>query len=132
MNNIAIMGRMTKDPELRTSQNGTEVARFTVAVDFYNGKEKVADFFPVVTFGKTAANVCRFLSKGSSVGVIGEIHCERYKDKNGVDRQNWTITASKVDFISGSSAKKENDAPEAKTANNDNFAAEIDDDDFPF
>ena len=129
MNNIAIMGRLTKDPELKTTQNGNEIARFTVAVDFYNGKEKVADFFPCVAFGKTAAKVCRYLTKGSDVGVVGEIHSEKYKDRNGNDRQAWSVTASKVTFAT---AKK----PQTETTGipSDGIPTEVvvDDDDFPF
>ena len=128
MNSIAIMGRLTKDPELKTTQSGNEIARFTVAVDFYNGKEKVADFFPCVAFGKTAANVCRYLTKGSDVGVVGEIHSEKYKDKNGNDRQSWSVTASKVTFAS---AKK----PHTETTGSpseDVVEDVVVDDDFPF
>lgn len=128
MNMIAIMGRLTKEPEIRTAQNGNSVARFGVAVDFFKGKEKATDYFNCVAFGNLADNIQKYFRKGDQIGITGTIHQDKYKDKSGNDRADWAVYVHGFDF----GAKKNNDTPKAETANTGNFDAEIDDSDFPF
>lgn len=81
MNCVALIGRLTKDPEFRTS-NDLSIARYTLAVD-RRGKDEPADFIRCVAFGKTAQFAEKYLSKGSQIGITGSIRTGSYKDKNG-------------------------------------------------
>lgn len=102
MNNVVIIGRLTKNPEVRyISQNQMAVCKFTVAVDrrVKAGEEKKADFLPVTCFGRTAENCERFLSKGRKVAVQGRLQTGNYEDKNGVKHYTTDIIADMVEFI---------------------------------
>ena len=103
MNNITIVGRLTKDPELKyIPSTGTAVCTFDVAVDRgrkdKNGNNEV-DFFRVETFGKTAEACANFTGKGCWIAVNGSSISDRYQDKNGNNRVSWKIRASEIKFI---------------------------------
>lgn len=86
MNNVVLVGRLTRDPELRTTGNGTSVTTFTLAVDrqFSNANgQREADFINCVIWRKSAENFCNFTSKGSLVGIQGWIQTRSYDDKDG-------------------------------------------------
>lgn len=100
MNTVILIGRLTRDPELRyIPQSETAVANFTLAVDRPMAKEKTADFIRVVAFGKTAELCERFLAKGRMVGVQGRIQTGQYKDKNGETRYTTEVYADRVEFL---------------------------------
>lgn len=82
MNNVALIGRLTKDPDVRASQTGETVTKYTLAVD-RPGKDKGADFISCVTFGKTAEFASKYLKKGTKVGVEGRIQTGNYTNKDG-------------------------------------------------
>lgn len=93
---------MTKDPEKRTTQNGTSVCTFTLAVDrrFKNANgEREADFFPVVCWRQTADFVAEYFSKGKLAGVIGEMQTRSY-EKDGVKRYVTECVAEDVKILS--------------------------------
>lgn len=96
MNSVALIGRLTKDPEARTTQTGTVVCRFSLAVD--RDKEG-ADFPNVVCFGKTAENVGRFMSKGRLVGVSGRIQTGSYEKQDGTKVYTTDVVAYNVQFL---------------------------------
>lgn len=103
MNRFFAIGRLTKDPEKRTTQNGTSVCTFTLAVDrrFKNANgEREADFFPVVCWRQTADFAAEYLSKGKLAGVIGEMQTRSYDDKNGVKRYVTECVAEDVKILS--------------------------------
>lgn len=102
MNSVVLIGRLTRDPEVRYSQ-GTQnaVATFTVAVDRPFAKEKTADFLRVVVFGKQAENCERFLTKGRQVGIQGRIQTGSYKTQTGETRYTTDIVADRVEFLGG-------------------------------
>lgn len=83
INRVVLTGRMTRDPELRYSPQGTAVANFTLAVNRAFSKKEEADFPQVVCFKKTAENTANFCKKGSLVGVEGRIQTRSYDGKNG-------------------------------------------------
>lgn len=100
MNNVVLIGRLTKDPEIRyipESQNA--VATFTLAVDRPFSKEKQADFIRIVVFGKQAENCERFLTKGRLVGVQGRIQTGSYKTQTGETRYTTDVVADRVEFL---------------------------------
>lgn len=100
INSAVIMGRLTADPELKTTNSGMSVTRFTVAVDrqYQKDKEKKADFINVVAWRQTAEFVSRYFSKGSMIAVDGRIQTDKYKDKNGNSHTSFQIVAENVSF----------------------------------
>ena len=99
MNNVSLVGRLTRDPELRRAGE-TSVATFTVAVDrpVRAGAEKQTDFPRVTVFGKQAENCDRFLAKGRLVGVQGRIQTGSY-EKNGQTIYTTDVVADRVEFL---------------------------------
>ena len=85
LNSVIIMGRLTADPELRTTTNGLSVTSFTVAVDrnYKSGDERQTDFISVVAWRGTADFVTRFFKKGQMIAVQGSLQVRSYEDKNG-------------------------------------------------
>ena len=106
LNHIVIMGRLTRDPELRYTQSQLPVATFRVAVDrdFGRGEEKQTDFINVVAWRQTAEFVSRYFHRGSMIAVRGSIQQRNYEDKNGNKRTAFEIVAEEVSFC-GSKAE---------------------------
>lgn len=102
MNKVTLIGRLTKDPELRYTSSNIAVASFTLAVDrgytSPNG-ERQADFLNIVVWRKPAENVKKFLTKGSQVAVDGLIQTRSYDDQNGQKRYITEILANSVEFL---------------------------------
>ena len=82
MNHVDLIGRLTREPDVRTTQSGETVARYTLAID-RPGKDKGADFVPCVAFGKVADFVSGYLKKGMKVGVEGRIQTGSYTKMDG-------------------------------------------------
>ena len=158
INRAVLTGRLTKDPELRTTQSGLSVAAFNLAVDRQytnaNGKRGV-DFISCVIWRKAAENFCNFTSKGSLVGIDGRIQTRNYDDKDGKrvyvtevvvdnfalleskkDRQN-NNTGSYASNINNGNYSKGNNGANYDNSNQDPFngsgdTIDITDDDLPF
>lgn len=139
LNTAILMGRLTKDPELRTTQNGTSVTSFTVAVDreyVRQGEERQTDFINVVAWRQTAEFVSRYFKKGSMIAVQGSIQTRNYEDRNGNKRTAVEVIADKVSFC-GSKAESGNSVPVDAQANASDYTAintndSGEDDDLPF
>ena len=101
MNSCQLIGHLTRDPELRMTNTGKAVANFTLAVNRVYTKEKEADFFRVVVWGKQAENVANYLKKGSQCAVSGSVQINNYTDKEGNQRQSTDIQADRVEFLGG-------------------------------
>ena len=102
MNKVTLIGRLTKDPELRYTSSNIAVASFTLAVDRgYTGQngERQADFLNIVVWRKPAENVKKFLTKGSQVAVDGSIQTRSYDDQNGQKRYITERLANSVEFL---------------------------------
>lgn len=102
MNSVILIGRLTRDPELRYTPNTqTAVAHFTLAIDrpAQSGQERQADFIRITVFGKQAETVDRYLSKGSQAAVSGRIQTGQYKDKNGQTVYTTDVIANRVEFL---------------------------------
>ncbi len=108
MNRVDLIGRLTRDPELRRSANGNSVLRFSLAVDRRikqpGGPE--ADFISCVAFGKTADNMARFLHKGSLIAVEGSIQTGSYVNQQGVKVYTTDIIANHVQFLESKKASQ--------------------------
>lgn len=100
LNTITIMGRMTRDPEMRKTQNDKSVTSFTLAVDrdFSNGGEKQTDFIDCVAWNNTATFVSKYFSKGSMAVVSGSLQLRDWTDKEGNKRRNAEVIAQNVYF----------------------------------
>lgn len=138
MNQVVLIGRLTKDPETSVSQSNTMVSRFTLAVDrdYKRDGDQTADFIRIITFGKTAELVDAYLFKGRQVGVHGRIQTGSYTNKDGQKVYTTDIIADRVQFLGGK--QSQDDAPaehyegqqEAKQTEFDGF--QVCDDDIPF
>ena len=83
LNIVALMGRLTHTPELKTTQNGTSVCSFGIAVDRTytpKGEERKADFIDVVAWRQTAEHICKYFQKGSMIAIDGSIQTRSYQD----------------------------------------------------
>ncbi len=103
MNNVSLIGRITKEIELRYTPNGIAVANFTIAVDkrFKKDGEREANFIPVVVWNKTAEFVKKYFDKGVRIGVTGEIQTRSYDGKDGQKRYVTEVLANGVYFADG-------------------------------
>ena len=100
MNLVVMVGRLTKDPELRfVAGSGKAVCNFDIAVDRPFSKEKTADFFRVVVWGKPAENAAKYLTKGKEVAIRGYLTTRNYDDKEGIKRYVTEIVADEVQFV---------------------------------
>lgn len=97
---MTIIGRLTKDPEHRTTTSGKEVTTFTVAVNKKGGEHAEADFFRVSAWGEMGNNCARYLAKGKKVAVTGSVSVSAYKDRDGNARGNLDVYANAVEFLS--------------------------------
>ena len=110
MNIVILHGRLTKDPEIRQTQSGVSVCRFTVAVDkFTKDKEKAADFIECTAWRQTAEFVSRYFTKGSAIIIEGSLHNNNFTDNNGVKRYSYNVLAERVHFAE---SKKKEDQPD--------------------
>lgn len=101
LNKIVIMGRLTKDVEMRVTQSGTHVANTTVAVDrdFQSGgSERQTDFIDVVAFKNTAQFIERNFHKGQLICVSGRLQSRKWEDKNGQSRTSWEVVVDAAYF----------------------------------
>ena len=106
MNKIVIIGRLTRDPELKSTNAGTAVCNFSVAVDrTYRDKEgnRPTDFFDISVFGATAEFVSKYFKKGSSIAVSGAMESRKFVDKDGNNRIAWSLHADEVNFCGSKS-----------------------------
>ena len=109
LNKIFIMGRLTRDPELRRTQSGTAVTSFSLAVDRdYKSQsgEKETDFIDVVAWRSTAEFVSKYFQKGSMIAIEGSLQTRQYQDKNGNNRTATEVLASQVSFCGGKAAER--------------------------
>lgn len=142
INSVTLVGRMTKDCDLRYTPNGKAVGNFTLAVNrsFKNAQgENEADFIICQTWGKQAENLANYMKKGSQVGVVGRIATRSYENSEGKRVFMTEVVADQVAFLE---SKKSNNASSSNQSNNqssdnDPFKnngepIDIDDDMLPF
>jgi len=139
MNKVILVGRLTKDPEVRYTQTGKVVATFTLAVDRFTGQgQKEADFIPVVVWGKVAEVCGNNLTKGQKVLVDGRLQVRSYEDKQGQRRWVTEVIGQTVEFLEWRSPQQGGGSQANVATVNDrndegNFGPEIfPDDDVPF
>lgn len=124
LNHITIMGRLTRDPELRRTNSGTPVASFTVAVDRdFSGKdggEKETDFIDCVAWKGTAEFVSKYFSKGRMIVVSGRLQLRDWTDKEGNKRRSAEVVADNCYF---GDSKKDDDQPKSQPQGQPQYGA---------
>ena len=117
MNNVILIGRLARDPDVR-GEGEKKSARFTLAVDNWNGKEKGADFISCVAFRKTAENVAQYLTKGSKVAVSGKISTGSYTKQDGTKVYTTDVLVDRVEFVE---SKKTEQQPAPAQGSSEDF-----------
>ena len=111
MNNVVLVGRLTRDVELKYIQgSGTPVANFAIAVDReFIGKDgkKEVDFIDIQVWGKSAENCANYIGKGSLVAIQGSIRVDSYQDQEGNNRKITRVNANRVQFLDSKKDKQE-------------------------
>jgi single-strand DNA-binding protein len=146
INMVALMGRLTYEPELKTTPSGVSVIRFQIACDRSyqsQGQERQADFIDCVAWRQRAEFISRYFHKGSMIAIEGSIQTQNFTDKNGNNRKSVEVVANNVSFC-GSKAESGMDsqpreyaqaAPSYANASNSDFEEIVDsdeEDDLPF
>lgn len=139
-NLVVLTGRLTADPELKTTNTGISVTSFSIAVNrrYRAGEETQTDFINIVAWRQTAEFITKYFKKGNMIGIEGSIQTRKYVDKNGNNRTVFEVVASNAQFVES----KKDSAPSAggeeaasfSNADSSDFT-EIDtgmDDDIPF
>ena len=157
LNKAILMGRLTRDPELRYTQSNIPVVTFSIAVDrnySNNGGDRQTDFIDIVAWRRTAEFVSQWFTKGQMIVVVGSIQSRRWQDKNGNNRTAIEIVANNVNFAAPKSANaapmgdagygaptaapaprpaaQAAPAPSYSAGSNDDFALIEDEGDLPF
>ena len=141
MNKIFLIGNLTRDPELRTTQSGIPVCSFTVAVNRRSRQgaeagQPDADFFRITTWRQQAENCNRYLAKGRKVGVTGTLTLQSYTGNDGQQRYSLEVQADEVEFLTPRGEGPSPDNRPAGGANepqdSNNGFVRVDDDDLPF
>lgn len=136
LNRIILIGRLTKDPELRYTPNGTGVATFTLAVDrpFSTNGQKETDFISIVAWRQTAEACANYLRKGRLTAVEGRIQVRNYENNEGKRVYVTEVVADNVRFLESANSQQQQSSQQS---NKDPFAGDgkpidISDDDLPF
>ena len=139
MNKVILVGNLTKDPELVTTNNGISLCRFTLAVQrrFTSGDgEREADFINIVVWRAQADNCYKYLKKGSKAGVVGTLQTRAYDGNDGTRKYATEVVAEEVEFLAskGATNTEEAEAGSKSTGKSDvvNKFEPIDDDNLPF
>ena len=100
LNVVVLSGRLTQDPELKTTANGISVCSFSIAVErrYKSGEERQSDFINIVTWRSSAEFVSKYFKKGQMIAIRGSIQTRRYQDKDGNNRTAFEIVADDVQF----------------------------------
>lgn len=117
MNLVIEMGRLTKDPEVRTTTEGLDIARYTLAVDrlFKREGEPTADFISCVVFGKPAEFAGKYFKKGTKIAVSGRIQTGSYTNKEGNKVYTTDVIVERQEFCESKKADKPAEKPAEKT-----------------
>lgn len=135
LNTVVLIGRLTRDPELRTTGSGMSVTTFTLAIGrrAQQGKDPVTDYIPVVAWGKLAELIEKHTHKGSQIGIEGRIQSRSYQDKQGNNRTAVEVVADSMEFLDSKPKQATTPAePVPEDISEDMMPLEITADDLPF
>lgn len=130
INNVILTGRLTKDAELYVSQNGTNTAFFTLAVDY--GKDKEASFIPCKAFDGIAQTLIKYTRKGDLIAIVGRLSQRKYTSKDGVNKSVFEVIVNTLELLE----PKKEESVKTVEKEEPKVVAEVDssteDDDLPF
>ena len=143
MNKVLLIGNLTRDPELVTTNNGISLCKFGLAVQrryASNDGEKDVDFFNIVVWRGPAENCYKYLKKGSKVGISGSIQTRSYESNDGTKKYAFDIIAEEVEFLTSKTAAETTGISDVPTSGSKssgksdivNTFTPIDDNDLPF
>ncbi|MDR0405836.1 MAG: single-stranded DNA-binding protein [Clostridiales bacterium] len=144
LNKVILMGRLTRDPELKYTASNIPVCSFSIAVDrrfVRSGEQRQADFINIVAWRQTAEFVCKYFTKGQMINVCGSLQTRNWDDNNGVRHFATEVIADEVNFCgdkpqgggnAGGGSSPSNYGDPGPQFNNDGFAPVDTDDDLPF
>lgn len=142
MNKVILMGRLTRDPEVRysTGENSTAIARYSLAVDrrYKRDGEPTADFINCVVFGKGAEFTEKYLQKGTKIAVVGRIQTGSYTNKDGVKTYTTEVVVEEQEFAESKAASESHDTKPVANQNRGsengfmNIPDDADDEELPF
>lgn len=134
MNKIMLIGNLTKDPDMSSTQGGVSFTRFTIAVNrlYTNAAgERVADYFNIICWRQLAERCHKYLCKGNKVGIVGSVQCGVYEDRDGIKRKTFDVVADEVQFLTPKTANSQYNAPEPPR-DGMNDMQPVDPEDLPF
>lgn len=137
MNKVVIIGRFTRDPEIKytTGENATATARFSLAVNrrFKNKEGNYdADFINCVAFGKTAEFIEKYFTKGMAIGITGRIQTGSYTNKEGQKVYTTDVVVEETEFVESKNKSTSDNVPNNNANSNSDFEEVISDDEMPF
>ena len=133
MNKVILIGRLTKDPDLRFASSGTAVTRFTVAVNRQMKRDE-ADFINCIAFGKAGEAIAQYLTKGRQIAISGNIRTGSYNAKDGTKRYTTDVVVETFEFINNGKKDEVNNGMENSFDNSNSYEdmMPMDDGDIPF
>ena len=137
MNKVVIIGRFTRDPEIKytTGENATATARFSLAVNrrFKNKEGNYdADFINCVAFGKTAEFIEKYFTKGMAIGITGRIQTGSYTNKEGQKIYTTDVVVEETEFVESKNKGTDDNVPNNNANSNSDFEETVSDDEMPF
>lgn len=130
LNVVVLMGRLTKEPELRTTNNGVSVTSFTVAVNRNYSKENQTDFINCVAWRNNAEFITKYFNKGQMIAIKGELHQRTFTDKDGNKRTAYDVVVESASFCGNREESKEPDIDYQNTSEFEEIS--MGDEDLPF
>ena len=135
MNKVILMGRLTADPELKTTPSGISVTSFSLAVDrkyAKQGEERKTDFINIVAWRQRAEFICKYFTKGQLIALDGSIETSSYVDKNGNNRTAFEVVAENVYFTGDKRNSQQSGNENAYSEHANDFGEMPIDGDLPF
>jgi len=106
MNKVQLIGRLTKDPELRFTKSNIAVANYSIAVNDGYGEKQQTQFINVSTWGKSGEFVSKYFKKGQAIAIVGRLNSNNYEDKNGNKRYSLEVITEDIEFIGDKKEEK--------------------------
>lgn len=133
MNKVILLGRLTKDPDLRfAAGSGKGVCKFSIAVTRQFNRDE-ADFLNCVAFGKTAETIAQYMTKGSQISIVGNIRTGSYDAQDGTKRYTTDVVIESFEFVGGGKGQSNNNNSGGFNQDGfDNDMTPVDDGDMPF
>lgn len=106
MNKVQLIGRLTKDPELRYTKSNIAVANYSIAVNDGYGEKQQTQFINISTWGKSGEFVSKYFKKGQAIAIVGRLNSNNYEDKNGNKRYSLEVITEDIEFIGDKKEEK--------------------------